>query len=139
MDATDVATAINEFRARALRSFNAALTDVDSPPGDTAEKKATALIKAKGEMAAALQQLISADTMASDKRSREGFDAVVTLLEKTKDTADSVYTQITTIARRMSVDPPNTAEQNARTQQITALAAVLEGLANIAAVWKKAP
>jgi hypothetical protein len=92
-------------------------------------------------MAAALQQLISADTMASDLRGREGYDALVTLMEKTRDTADSVCTHIATIAGRMSVNPPNGAEQSARNQQMTALAAVLEALANIApvAVWKKAP
>ena len=137
MPAIDVTTAIDEFRTLALGSFNAALADVDAPPGDTVEKRAIALTKAKGEVAAALQQLISADTMASDKRSREGSDAVVTLMDK--NIADSVYAQIKTIAARMSVDPPNTLEQNARTQQITALAALLEGLANIAAIWKKAP
>src|SRR4051812_48348400 len=137
MPATDVKTAIDEFRTRALDSFNAALAAVDAPPGDTVEKRAIALTKAKGEMAAALQQLISADTMASDKKSREGSDAVVALMDKTMP--DSVYAQIKSIAARISVDPANTLEQNALTQQITALAALLEALANIAAIWKKAP
>ena len=139
MDATNLTTAINEFRNRALAAFNAALKDVDSPPGNTVEQKALALAKAKGEMTAALQQLISADTMASDLRGREGYHALVRLMQNTTSAVTAVNTQIKKIAGRMGGGAADTPEQRARNEQIIALSTAMQALANMAPVdaWKK--
>lgn len=139
--------AITEFEAFALATFNKAVTDANQqPPGPNATEDALAewargVAQAKGHMASALQQLMSADKMRSEKRGREGYDALVALMQETSTATQSIYVQLTGIVEKMDDSGPATAEQEARNRQLTALGGVLQALANLAPIraWDKTP
>lgn len=146
--ATDLASAIANIRWLALQQFNAAFTQITTPPLSDPEdpnlpdaqkkERAANLAKAQAQMASALQQLVHADTMLSEQRGRDGYAALVTLMESTEDTAASAYLRI----KQLMSDTSGTAtDQQARNQQLTTLAGVLQALARIAPtpVWQKVP
>jgi hypothetical protein len=138
MNATDLPSAIEQFRQVALASFNDALARVLAttlPPGMTAAEWAADKAKAKAQLSSALDQMVHADTLVSDKSGRDGFTALATT---TKAAAESLYTRITGIANDTS---GTTSDQDARNQELDALANVLDALGRIApvALWQKAP
>jgi hypothetical protein len=137
--ATNLATAIDKFRATALAAFNAAVARVNqTPPANQDEKAAakwdTDTAKAKAQMLSALQQIVQADSMTSDQRGRDGYGALVSIMEDARDTAKTVNAQVVTLAGS------TTGTVGDRDAQLYALAAVLQALANLAPVevWRKA-
>ena len=142
-DATDLSTAIENFRKFAQDTFNEAVrqAQIPIPPNLTGQPLTdanTALGKAKSSMASALQQLISAASMISDQNGRDGYAALVTLMGNTSTMAEDVNVKIRAVMNDTSGGIP---EQQARNQQLDSLAGVIQALAQIAPIqaWQKTP
>jgi hypothetical protein len=146
--ATDLTSAINNARSYALDQFNAAYTKlttsplVDPLPANATDadkrQRAAEIANAQNQLAAGLQQVAHMDTLVSEQRGREGYDALVTLMETVRDKAAATYTRI----NEVMIDTSGTAtDQHTRNEELTALASVLQGLARLApiAVWQKDP
>jgi hypothetical protein len=146
--ATDLRSAIDNARAYALDQFNAAykkltmspLTDPlpDTAPEADKRKRAADIANAQNQLAAGLQQLAHMDTLASEQRGRQGYDALVTVMETVRDKAATTYARINAV---MNDTSGTTNDQHIRNEQLAALAQVLEGLAQLApvAVWETQP
>ena len=144
--ATDLTTAIDNARAYALDQFNAANKKLTTSPladplpsnATDADKKqrAAEIANAQNQLAAGLQQLAHMDTLASEQRGRDGYNALVTLTEMVRDKAATTYARINAV---MNDTSGTTTDQHLRNEQLTALAQVLEGLARLApvALWEK--
>lgn len=138
--------AITAFEKFALDSFTDAHDAAkEAQPVNASEEVladwARRVALAKGHMASALQQLISAAKMRSEVRGREGYEALVGLMQQTSTTAQTIYGQLTGIVDKMDDSAPNAAEQVARNAQLTALGSVLQALADLAPIraWDKTP
>lgn len=91
----DLATCLEKYSTAIQTAFTKAHGDATAAQGDlTDEQFETKRTKAKGQMLAALQQLEQAAEMLSAQRRRAGFDAVVTLMEKTTDLASHATTKL---------------------------------------------
>jgi hypothetical protein len=140
-NASDLGTAIENFRKYTLESFNTAMirareTPPTNPSAEALAKWNADTAKAKAEVTSSLQQLIQADTMLSEKRNREGFDDLMTIVDKAREAAEKVFTRIGTLA----ADASGTAsDQTNRNLAIRDLAGAVTALANIVPVevWQK--
>lgn len=125
---TELATAIGDFGTVAKNAFAAAKTELGAGQvaGESDERWETRKGKLKGAMAGALQQLEHAANLVSDQRRRVGLDALVSVMESTRDLVLKTNEQITG-----HVVPP-------ATPSLAALADLLTKLAAIApvAVWE---
>jgi len=134
-----VETVITAFRQFAANAFNKALDQARAAklPTQSEPDYQAAITKAKSEMATALQQLIQADTMASDHRGRTGYDAVVTLMESTRDAAKAACDQVALLVETPSGETATA--RSIRHGELTTLGAVLTALAGISPtpVWEK--
>ncbi len=140
----NLASAIEKLSTYAVAQFNAAYAivtaaQVPNPTDDQKKARAAELAKAQAQMTSALQQLVQADTMFSEQRGREGYAALVTLLENTKDLAALAYDRIKAVMQDTSGGTSQ--DQTARNEQLVSLASVLQALARIdpVPVWQKAP
>lgn len=131
---TNSETAIENFRQLAVKSFTDALerayeTRPNNPDDKTLALWEGRISKAKAQMASALQQLIQADVMFSEMKARESYGTLVALIKNT-------YSALNNLMTSTGGTP---AEQQARSQLITAHAALLQSLASIAplALWPK--
>lgn len=125
---TALATAIGTYGAAAATAFNAADTELTTGRrnDESEERWETRKSKLKGAMASSLQQLEHAAKLVSDQRRRVGLDALVEVMESTRDIALKTNIQITA-----HVEAP-------ATPSLAALADLLTKLAAIApvAVWE---
>jgi hypothetical protein len=147
-DATDLNTAIANARSYALSQFNAAygkLTTsplVDPLPSNATDadkrQRAADIAAAQNQLAAGLQQIAHMETLVSEQRGREGYNALTTLMETVRDQAAATYARINAV---MNDTTGTTTDQHIRNEELTALASVLEGLAKLApiAVWQNDP
>lgn len=112
---------------------------VRNRPSDAAAQRALAL--AQGQMTSALQQMAQLQSMISDERGRDGYDAAVTVMQDAGVAAASACTCIKTIVDAMNADLGNATQQQARNQALGALAEIVNALAKLAptSLWQKAP
>ena len=131
MAATDLETAVNDFRSFALTSFNAALERANlTKPADAklvpAWEADTA--QAKVQLASALQQLVQADVMLSELKGRSSYRTLVGLIVTANTALNSL------------IGNPGALSVQEQAQLITAHAALFESLAEIVplALWHEA-
>ncbi len=129
----ELAAKIATFHAVAKSAFETAYGRI-GPQGaqESAEAANARNSKAKGEMASALDQMAHAETMLSEQRRRVAHDAVVTVIEMTRNVANDVYTRISLLVN--DSDLTSSTDQSARERQLVQLGDVLAKLAQIASV-----
>lgn len=145
--------ALEAFTRVAVDSFNAGYADATAAPppapvppttqSEQAQKDwATKTGKGKSQMSSALQQLVQAETMRSDQRGRDGYDAIVTLMTDAQTTASAIFTlvqQLVDWSTLPAADPDRQNEFARRTSLLGVLNTALDNLGRIApiAVWQK--
>jgi inactivated superfamily I helicase len=135
----DLNIGLETFRGVAKQAFTDAYNLVIAGPPDTSHDDETTkqrklaaweagVAKAKGQLASALQQLVQADVMFSEALGRKSYRSLVKLIASTNNT-------LTTLVNDTS---GSVADLHARSELITANAALLQALANIAplTLWK---
>lgn len=135
--------AIIVFRNLASDQFNTAygqIKELNAKPPPSADdqvarnSRAADLAKAQGQLTAALQQLVQADTMESDRLGRRGYKAIVSLMTDTQSTAAAVYHQLTDLLKSGSAITPEDREL------VLVLINLLRELGPLSpiAIWQKA-
>jgi hypothetical protein len=145
---TDFETTVGIYRGDAVSSFNDAHHEVElglpspppnlSPPLEPAEQKKLDAAKAKlsaaeAKVSASVKQLDYTEQLLSTQVGRDGYKAVVKLMNATADTAAVVCTEISGLVGTIATPP--TADQQAL---IDTLTRVLDSLARLSpmAVWE---
>ena len=128
-----LADAIAKFKSIALDSFNQGQSDALATKAAGQSDAAFEQQKSKGKaaMQSALDQIAHADSLTSASNGRDEFNSLMTA-------AGSITTQI---GSTMALTGGTSSDQNARNGLVAALAAALEGIANLAPAcdWDKAP
>ncbi len=141
--AENLVAVLQTYSNTAAAAYTATVDMAHGEPGDRlgpggAPVDEKEIQQAQAKNTAAFSQLVTAAKLESEQRERDGYLAVVKLMQETAETADKVCTKLREV---LHADAPGSLPQATDVPVIDALAGVLRALAELSpdSVWQTPP